>query len=102
MGSAQEQVLGTENLQQNQALFCKYTAVDGDLKKHIAAAVEPVFLSPLLDQLTGFVHVSAITILQHLFLSYGAIKEINLKENAANIMGPQNPAEPLDQLIEQL
>ena len=34
-GIAQEQALGTENFQQNQALFRKYTAVNGALKKQI-------------------------------------------------------------------
>ena len=63
MGNAQDQALRTENFRQNQALFLKYTAVDGDLKKEIIAAVEPVFLSPLVYQLTGFGQVSALTIL---------------------------------------
>ena len=54
MGSAQEQALGTEKFQQNQALFRKYTAVDGFLKKQIVPVVGPVFLSPLVDQLTSF------------------------------------------------
>ena len=34
--------------------------------------------------------------------SYGAIDEINLEENAVNMMGPYYPAEPLARLIEQL
>ena len=54
MGSAQEQALGTENFRQNQALFQKNTAVDGALKKHTIKAEEPVFLSPLVDKITGF------------------------------------------------
>ena len=35
MESAQEQALGTGKFQQNQVLFCKYTFVDGYLKKNI-------------------------------------------------------------------
>ena len=53
-GNAQYQALGTEKFRQNHALFRKYTAVDGALKKQIIKAVEPVFLYPLVDQLTGF------------------------------------------------
>ena len=75
--------------------------MDGALKNQIFAAVEPVFLSPMVDQLTGFGHVSALNILQHLFFSYGAIDEIDLGENAVKIMGPYDPAKPLDRLIEQ-
>ena len=81
MWSAQEQGLRTEKFQQNQALFRKYTAVDIELKKKIVTAAEPVFLFPLVDQLTGFGYVYALTILQHLFASYGAINETDLEEN---------------------
>ena len=63
MGSSQEQALGTEKFAQNQALFRKYTAVDRALKNQIVTSVEPVFLYPILDQLTGFGQVSALTIL---------------------------------------
>ena len=102
MGSAQEQALGTEKFEQNQALFRKYTAVNEALTKEIVMAVEPVFLSPLVDKLTCFRHVSALTMLRHLFASYGAINEIDLEENAVKMMGLYGPAEPLAQLIEQL
>ena len=34
MGNAQEQALVPEKFQQNQALFRKYTAVDGAFKKY--------------------------------------------------------------------
>ena len=100
--SARQQALGTEKLRQNQALFRKYTAVDGDLKNQIVTAAEPVFLSPLVDQLTGFRQVSKLTMPQHLFSSYGKIDEIGLEENLVKMMGPYDPAEPLDRLIEML
>ena len=80
MGNTQEQALGTENFRQNQALFRKYTAVDGALKNQITTVVEPVFLSLLVDQLTGFRQVNALTMLKHLFSSYGAIDKIDLEE----------------------
>ena len=58
-------------------------------------AVEPLFLSPLVDQLSGFRQVSALNILQHLLSSYRKIDEINLEENASKMMGTYDPAEPL-------
>ena len=61
--------------------------------------MEPVFLSPLVDQLTAFGPVSAITMLQHQFSSYEAIDKIDLEENLVKMMGPYNPAEPLAWLI---
>ena len=33
---------------------------------------------------------------------YGAIDEIDLEENAINMVGPYNPVKPLDRLIEEL
>ena len=87
---------------QNQALFRKYTALDGAFKNQIVAAVGTVFLSPLVDQLTGIRQVSTLTMLQHLFSSYGVIDKMNLKENSVNMTGPYDPAEPLARLIEQL
>ena len=65
------------------------------LENQIVTVVEPVFLSPLVDQLTGFGPVSAITMLKHQFASYRAIKRIDLEENVVKMMGPYNPAEPL-------
>ena len=102
MGSAQEQALRTEKFQKNQALFRKYTAVDGAFKNQIVTAVEPVLLSLLVYQITGFGQVSAFTMLQHIFSSYGAIDKINLEENVVKMMGPYNPAELIVRIIEQL
>ena len=75
--------------------------MDGALKIQIVAAVEPVFLSPLVGQLTGFIQVYAITMIQELFSSYRAIDKMDLEENAVKIIGPYDPAEPLARLIEK-
>ena len=101
IGNAQEQAPGTEKFRQNQALFQKYTAIDRSLTKQIITAVEPVFLYPLVDQLTGFGQVSALTMIQNLFLSYGTIGK-KTEENSVKIMRPYNPVKHLSQLIEQL
>ena len=69
--------------------------MDGSIKKQIVTMVEPVFLSLLVDQLTGFGQVADITVLQYLFTSYGTIDKIDLEENAVKMMGPYDPIEPL-------
>ena len=102
MVTAQEQALVTEKFQQKQALFITYTSVDGSLENQTVVAVQPVFLSPLVDQLTGFGQVSALQTLQHLFASYSVIDKIRLEENTVKMMGPYDPAEPLACLIEKL
>ena len=65
--------------------------MDRAIKKQIVTAVEPAFLYPLVDHLTGFGQVSAITMIQHLFKSYEAIDEIDLEENAVKMIGPYDP-----------
>ena len=78
MDSAQEQALGTEKFWQNKVLFWNYTAVDRSLKKQIVTEVEPVFLPPLVDQLTDFGQVTTLTMLQYVFARYRVINEIDL------------------------
>ena len=67
----------------------------GALKKNIIMVVEAVFLSPLMDQPTGFGQMFVLIMFQQLFSSYRAIDEIDLKENYVKMMGPYNPAELL-------
>ena len=92
MGSAQEQALEAEKFWQNQALFQKYINVDGALKKQIITSVEPIFLSPLVYQLTVFGQVTALTMLQHMLSRYRVFDKIDLKKNVVNIMVPYDPA----------
>ena len=65
--------------------------MDGALKNQVVTVAEPVFLYLMVYQLTGFGHVSALTMLQHIFASYGAIYQIDLEENAVKMMGTYNP-----------
>ena len=95
MGNSQDQALRTEKFRQNQALFRKYTDVDGALKNQIITAVEQVFFSPLVDHLTVFRQVSSLNMLHHLLLSYSTIYEMDLEENAVKMMGLYDLAEGL-------
>ena len=102
MGTSQEQVLRIERFRQNQALFRRCTTVDGELIKQIVMAVKLVYLYPMVDQLTGFGQVTELQTIHNLFNSYREIDEIDPEENAVNMMGPYETAEPLDHLIEKL
>ena len=95
MGTTQDQALVTEWIQQNQALFSRCTTVDGALKHHIITAIQPVFFSPLVDQLTRSVQVNALQMLHRVFNSYGEIYEIDLEENTMKMIGLYDPAESL-------
>ena len=63
--------------------------------------VQQVFLSPNKYQMIVFGKLKALKMLQHLFRLYVDIYEINLKGNPAKMMGPYEPTDPLDHLIEQ-
>ena len=54
IGTTQEQSLITERFRQNQAIIKIYIAVDGSIEHQIVIAVQPVFLSQLVDQFTVF------------------------------------------------
>ena len=71
------------------------------LKNQIVTAVEQVFLSPLVDQLTGFGQMSTLTIIRHIFSIYRVINKIDLEENAVKMMGTYDPSEPFSWLIER-
>ena len=101
-GNAQDQALRTEKFQKKQAMFRKYTPVEIALKNQVITAVEPVFLSPLVDQIIGSRQISALTILHNLLLIYGIIDAIDLEEKTVKMMGPYDHVEPLAQFIEQL
>ena len=93
-GTTEEQALGTEKFRQNQELFKKYTAMDRAIKDKIVTAVEPVFLFPLVYQLTVFRQVSALTMRQNIFKSYGKIEEAKPEGNVVKKWGLitlQNP-----------
>ena len=95
MRTSLEKALGTKRFQQNQAIFRRYTSVDGYLKNQIVTTVQTVFLYPLADQLTGFRQVSSLAMLHNVFTLYREIDEIDLKENAVKMMEPYDPVEPL-------
>ena len=80
MGTVKEKTLRTEWFQQNQEIFRRYTIVDISLNKNIVTEVQSVFLSPLVDQLTGFIQVTAIRMLHYGFNAYVAIDKTDLEE----------------------
>ena len=64
--------------------------------------LKQVFLYPLIDQLTGFVQVTKIKMIQHPFNSCRAIGKTDLEENVVKMTGLYDPVEPLAQLIDEL
>ena len=48
------------------------------MKKQTIHAIEPIYLSPIKYQLTGFGQVTSLDTINHLFRAHGAIDEIYL------------------------
>ena len=72
--------------------------------KQIITAVQQVFISKIMYQLTGFKQVTALEMIQlkHIFRFYGEIEEINLKKNSMKMMGAYETSEPLAHFVYQL
>ena len=93
--TSQEKAVATEWFNQNQDLFWKYTAANGALKKQIIQYIDPIFLSPIKDKLTGFLWVKYLETMNNLFRTHREIDNINFEENAVRMMVVYNPAKNL-------
>ena len=60
-------------------------------KNQIVTVVQPVLLYPLVEQLIVFGQLYMLTVLQHIFTSYGAIDKIDLDEMAVKMIEPYDP-----------
>ena len=64
--------------------------------------MQPVSLSTPMYQLTGLGQFTALHMLQYMLSYYWKIDKIDLKDNAAKMMGTYDSVEPFDCLINQL
>ena len=90
-GNTKEQKLRKGIFRKNQALFRRYIVIDRAIKEQPITLVEPVLISPIKDQQTGFGQVMAMKIMENLFRAYGEIFEIELKEDAVKMMEDYHP-----------
>ena len=79
-----------------------YTTVNSTLNKYTIHAVDTVFLSLIKYHLAGFSQVISPEIMHCVFGAYGAIDNIEIKENTVRIMGAYQLAKPLARLIEKI
>jgi hypothetical protein len=62
-------------------IFRTWTTVDQSLKEQIMTAFEPMYLEILNNDMVGFANTNARDMLDHLFLSYGSITDVDLEHN---------------------
>jgi hypothetical protein len=62
------------------SIFRTWTTVEQALKK-IIMAFKPMYLEILSNDMVGFANTTARDMLDHLFISYGSINEVELEHN---------------------
>jgi hypothetical protein len=68
----------------------EYTAVVGELKKQLLAAVPDTYLAILADDEMGYADISCGTMLAHLQTTYGIITAEDLETNRNKLSDPWN------------
>jgi hypothetical protein len=63
------------------SIFKTWKTVDRALKKIIITAFEPMYLEILNNEMVGFTNTTARDMLDHLFISYGSITDVDLEHN---------------------
>ena len=79
----------------NQSTFRTYQETDKALRNQILAAIPADYLRGLADPELGLGGVTCLTILTHLWATWGKITQIELDANALRMQTPWNPQRPL-------
>jgi hypothetical protein len=82
--------------------FKTYNTVQSALKKHIITLFEPMYLEILNDDLVGFSNTTVRYMLDHLFLSYSSITDVDIKQNFENMRTAWDPQQPVETLFKQI
>jgi hypothetical protein len=65
--------------------FKTYNTVQSALKKQIITVIEPMYFKILNDDLVGFANTTSLDMLDHLFLSYGIITDVDIEQKFENM-----------------
>jgi hypothetical protein len=84
------------------SIFRTWTSVEKELKKNVITAFEPMYLEILNNDIVGFANTAARDMIDHLFLSYGSIIDVDLEHNWENMCKSWDPQQPLESLFKQI
>jgi hypothetical protein len=79
-----------------------YTFVQQALKKQIITGFEPMYLDVLNDDMVGFANISARSMLDHLFTTYGNITAVDLGNNFEHMRQAWDPQQPVESLFKHI
>jgi hypothetical protein len=84
------------------AEFKLYTETGKCLKKQLIAAIPPTFIAELSDRTFAFTNVTALELLNHLDLTYGAVTSDDLQHNLETLHQDWSPDSPIEDLWNQI
>jgi hypothetical protein len=76
-----------------------YTYVQQALKKQIITVFEPMYLEVLNDDMVGFANITARSMLDHLFITYGNTTALDLENNFEHMRHAWDPQQPVESLF---
>ena len=79
-----------------------YHSTDLSLKKILIAAVDELYLRAIQHPQQGFANVTTLTILTHLWATYGEIIDKDLDNNLSTMATPWQPTSPIETLFQQI
>jgi hypothetical protein len=80
--------------------FKTYNTVQSALKKQIITVNDPMYIEIL--NLVGFVNTTSRYMLDHLFLSYISITDVDIEKNFENMHKTWDPQQPVETLFKQI
>ena len=83
-------------------LWKLYTQVEQTLKQQLITAFDDIYLSGLRNRHTGFAGLTLLTMLQHLYDSYGDLTPTELEDNDERMRSAYDATEPIETLYNQI
>jgi hypothetical protein len=79
----------------------EYQSTDKALKQQLLAAIDSIYYRSLRNRITGYANVATLTILRHLYDTYGNISPTDLIDNDTRMKAPYDPSQPIELLFDQ-
>jgi hypothetical protein len=83
-------------------IFRTWTTVEQALETQIITAFEPMYLEILKNDMVGFTNKTARDMLDHLFISYGRIADVDLEHNWEHMRKSWDPQQAVESLFKQI
>jgi hypothetical protein len=82
--------------------FSTCNTVQQALKKQIITVFEPMYLEILNGGMVGFASITAIKMIEHLFLTYGIITAVDLEHNFEHMRKVWDPQQPVEKMFKHI